>query len=542
MDSPDAQIASEERLAALFKKLDTRGVGHLDESDLRRGLARINHPLKDAEQMLRDLLKAVDTSNDGLIQFSEFKVFFAGAEKELYSIFKSVDSDGNGNIDRNELKQALQRAGIMVTPPEKLEQFFRSIDSNRDGVISFEEWRDFLLFMPQEPSLRSIYSYYLSTVNVNSEGDVNVSDEVNLQGLGSLSFFLYQTPQGPTPEVEGTLRLDSPTITKIPLLDVPLVSWLWPGLGYFFAGGVAGALSRTATAPLDRIKVFLIAQTRKSAVDATVKGQAAIAAQQAARPLADAVASIWRNGGIRSFFAGNGLNVIKVLPESAIKFGSFEAAKRTLARLEGVEDVKQMSSVSRFIAGGIGGVVSQFSIYPVDTLKFRMQCEMVDNGSRGNKLITETLMKTWKNGGLNSFYRGLPLALIGIFPYSAIDLGTFELLKGHYAKKEALRTGVAENDVKLPSWMTLVIGGLSGSIGATAVYPLNLLRTRLQAQGTAQHPRTYTGMWDVTMRTLKEEGLRGMYRGWTPNMMKVIPAVSISYLAYEKGKTAMGLK
>lgn len=99
-------------------------------------------------------------------------------------------------------------------------------------------------------------------------------------------------------------------------------------IGYFFAGGIAGALSRTATAPLDRIKVFLIAQTRKSAVDAAVKGQAAIAAQQAARPLADAVASIWRSGGMRSFFAGNGLNVVKVLPESAIKFGSFEVCFR----------------------------------------------------------------------------------------------------------------------------------------------------------------------------------------------------------------------
>jgi solute carrier family 25 phosphate transporter 23/24/25/41 len=71
-----------------------------------------------------------------LIQFSEFKVFFAGAEKELYCIFNSVDSDGNGNIDRTELKQALQRAGIVVNPPEKLEQFFRSIDSNRDGGTS----------------------------------------------------------------------------------------------------------------------------------------------------------------------------------------------------------------------------------------------------------------------------------------------------------------------------------------------------------------------------------------------------------------------
>jgi solute carrier family 25 phosphate transporter 23/24/25/41 len=157
----------------------------------------------------------------------------------------------------------------------------------------------------------------------------------------------------------------------------------------------------------------------------------------------------------------------------------------------------------------------------------RMQCEMVENGSRGIKLITETLYKTWRAGGLYNFYRGLPLALVGIFPYSAIDLGTFEYLKRAYVKKTAQKLKCDENDVKLPSWMTLGIGAVSGSVGASVVYPINLLRTRLQAQGTAQHPRTYTGMWDVTVRTFKNEGIGGMYRGLTPNMMKVIPAVSI---------------
>jgi len=63
------------------------------------------------------------------------------------------------------------------------------------------------------------------------------------------------------------------------------------------------------------------------------------------------------------------LNVLKVLPESAIKFGSFEASKRTMAHLEDADDVSQISPISRFVAGGIGGVVSQFSIYPIDTLK-----------------------------------------------------------------------------------------------------------------------------------------------------------------------------
>jgi len=151
---------------------------------------------------------------------------------------------------------------------------------------------------------------------------------------------------------------------------------------------------------------------------------------------------------------------------------------------------------------------------------------MVENGSRGNKLVIEVMQKTWK-GGLPSFYRGLPLALIGIFPYSAIDLGTFEYLKKAYVKKHVKAHGLKEGDVRVPIWVTLGIGATSGSVGATIVYPINLLRTRLQAQGTSHHPQTYTGMWDVTVRTFKAEGIRGMYRGWTPNLMKVIPAVSI---------------
>lgn len=51
--------------------------------------------------------------------------------------------------------------------------------------------RDFLLFMPQEASLRTIYSYYLATVNVNPEGDVNLSDELNLKGLGEYLYFSF---------------------------------------------------------------------------------------------------------------------------------------------------------------------------------------------------------------------------------------------------------------------------------------------------------------------------------------------------------------
>lgn len=95
------------------------------------------------------------------------------------------------------------------------------------------------------------------------------------------------------------------------------------------AGGAAGVVSRTATAPFDRLKVYLIAQTdvhdaKEAIKTAALKGEATQAVKSAARPMADAVRALWNAGGIRSMFAGNGLNVVKVLPESAIKFGSFE--------------------------------------------------------------------------------------------------------------------------------------------------------------------------------------------------------------------------
>lgn len=59
------------------------------------------------------------------------------------------------------------------------------------------------------------------------------------------------------------------------------------------------------------------------------------------------------------------------MPESAIKFGAYEGAKRAMAQYEGHGNPKQLSPFSKFIAGGMGGSISQLFVYPIDTLKFR---------------------------------------------------------------------------------------------------------------------------------------------------------------------------
>ncbi|MCJ1271411.1 hypothetical protein MMC22_011311 [Lobaria immixta] len=584
MDRED-QKAQDERVKKLWQTLDTRKEGRLSLQSLKKGLGEMDHPLKNADSLLHDVLKAVDTDRDGYIQYSEFRVFVEQTEKELWQLFKSIDRDQNDQLDKDELMGAFVRAGLVI-PKSKLDQFFSEVDTNHDGVISFDEWRDFLLFLPSSsPNLRAVLSYYSSTVTLNAEGDVHVSKDT-AEGLGRHRFptayfgviaKILKPPPSKSPS-RGTPTPINEANAPIPTTEIQPNTFPWdpgdsspemlepqsampnenetpskkeglltdrlPYPGYFLSGGIAGVVSRTATAPLDRLKVYLIAQTgvKQETVQAIKEGAPVQAAKKASRPIVEAGRALWRMGGIRSLFAGNGLNVIKVMPESAIKFGSYEGSKIALAKLEGHGDPKNLKPWTQFFAAGMGGIISQFCIYPLDTLKFRMQCETVEGGLHGNALILDTTRKMWRTTGIRAFYRGLPMGLVGMFPYSAIDLSTFEYLKRFITHRNALVRHCHEDDAAPGNVMTAGIGAVSGALGASAVYPINVLRTRLQSQGTAIHPPTYSGMWDVTVKTVKGEGVRGLFKGITPNLLKVVPAVSITYVVYDNCKRVMGLR
>lgn len=225
---------------------------------------------------------------------------------------------------------------------------------------------DFLLFIPTNaPGLKAVFSFYQSTSKLSAEGDVQMSDEA-LQGLGTVLAFLQsalfgavtqlvkpakrpstdrQTSDGaehtaPVSMWQGSesrpqLQHDnSNTIDDDPYIplkparrkeatrdgdvvpdgqqsqvtgkkDVKLTDFV-PNVGYFLAGGLGGITSRTLTAPLDRLKVYLIAQTDTAdvAVHAIKKGRALAATKHGARTLLLAWNELWAAGGVRSLFAG----------------------------------------------------------------------------------------------------------------------------------------------------------------------------------------------------------------------------------------------
>ncbi|EFJ36769.1 hypothetical protein SELMODRAFT_33390, partial [Selaginella moellendorffii] len=281
-------------------------------------------------------------------------------------------------------------------------------------------------------------------------------------------------------------------------------------------GAVAGATSRTVTAPLDRLRVLL--QTNTTSSPMTVR---------------QGIQHIYQKGGLAGYYVGNGMNVLKHFPEAGVRFLTFERFKSVAADLQGVKE-SDLGPVSRFLAGGCAGVLTTVVAYPFEVVKTRIQVSS-DAKTSALKLTRDMWVR---EGGL-SLYRGLLPSVMGIFPYAGFDFAMYETLK-----KGILERGLIDSDSKYAPLVHMGCGIVSASIGTTLVYPLHVVRTRLQAQSTVANgsEELYKGMRDVFKRTYAREGVRGFYKGVLPNLCRVAPAASVSYCVYEQMKKLLNVE
>ncbi|KAI4336411.1 hypothetical protein L6164_014942 [Bauhinia variegata] len=452
------------RIRSLFNFFDAANNGYLDYAQIEAGLSALQIPPE--YKYAKELFKVCDANRDGRVDYHEFRRYMDDKELELYRIFQAIDVEHNGSILPEELWDALVKAGIEMDD-EELARFVEHVDKDNNGIITFEEWRDFLLLYPHEATIENIYHHW---------------ERVCLVDIGEQAVI----PEGISKHVHRSR--------------------------YFIAGGIAGATSRTATAPLDRLKVILQIQTTRASI-------------------MPAVMKIWQQDGLLGFFRGNGLNVVKVAPESAIKFYAYEMLKKAIGNRHSQGNKSDISTGERLFAGGMAGAIAQTAVYPLDVIKTRLQT-CASEGGKVPKLGTLT-RDIWVQEGPRALYRGVIPSLLGIIPYAGIDLTAYETLK------DLSRRYILEDSEPGPL-VQLGCGTISGALGATCVYPLQVIRTRLMAQ-PFNSSGAYKGMSDAFWRTLKHEGIRGFYKGLLPNLLKVVPAASITYMVYESMKKSLEL-
>lgn len=457
----DLPCEDEVRLEKTFEALDLDGNGKIDIHDLSVALQGAGVH----QHYAKKFMESSDKNKSGDISLKEFINYVKEHEKNLRLVFTTFDKNKDGRLDADELVRAFKELNIDIDHTEAVKMVQR-MDTDGSLNVSYNEWRDFLLYAPSHDVKELIKYWRHSSAYLDIGEDLNVPDDF--------------------------------TATE-------MTSGMW--WRHLVAGGVAGAVSRTCTAPLDRLKVYL-----------QVHGSREVSLKACLRHLL-------QEGGVWSLWRGNGINVLKIAPESAIKFMAYEQAKRIIRQ----NQTRELTIYERFAAGSIAGGISQTVIYPLEVMKTRLALRKTGE----YRSIVDAATKMYAREGWRSFYRGYVPNLLGIIPYAGIDLAVYETLKNTYIRQHS--DGSGQPSVLL----LLACGTASSTCGQVCSYPLALVRTQLQAKVVTDAQAC--SMVATFRGIVQREGLLGLYRGLTPNFLKVVPAVSISYVVYERCRQALGV-
>ncbi|CAL5440291.1 unnamed protein product [Camellia sinensis] len=304
-------------------------------------------------------------------------------------------------------------------------------------------------------------------------------------------FRIVGVPEGT--EEEGLRKKKSGMKLKIKIAN--------PSLRRLISGAVAGAVSRTAVAPLETIRTHLMVGS-------------------SGHSSTEVFHNIMKTDGWKGLFRGNFVNVIRVAPSKAIELFAYDTVNKTLSPKPGEQPMLPIPA--SLVAGACAGVSSTLVTYPLELLKTRLtiQRDAYDG-------LFDAFIKILQEGGPGELYRGLTPSLIGVIPYAATNYFAYDTLRKAYRK--------IFKEEKIGNIETLLIGSAAGAISSSATFPLEVARKHMQV-GAVSGRQVYKNVLHALSSILEQEGIQGLYKGLGPSCIKLVPAAGISFMCYEACK------
>jgi solute carrier family 25 phosphate transporter 23/24/25/41 len=275
------------------------------------------------------------------------------------------------------------------------------------------------------------------------------------------------------------------------------------------AGMIAGSVSRTLTAPLDRLKTL----AQEGLVGNNIRH-----ANEFAR-MRFLTRQVYTTGGVKAFWRGNGANCLKAGPEYAIAFTARQHLADRICR-----NSARPTGPENFFLGAMSGLTAQTLLYPLEVTKTRMAVAKAGEYYG----IADCINQSVRRGGVRDLYRGLAANLAGVVPHRSIEMGLF------FTGTQALRRWNGDKAPSLP--LVSLVGFAASIVGQIATYPLNLARTKLQTQGVNGRPMQYRNLPHCLVTVARADGARGLFVGLAPNMLKAAPASTIMYTCFHSTK------
>ncbi|KAK3921312.1 ADP,ATP carrier protein 1 [Frankliniella fusca] len=269
----------------------------------------------------------------------------------------------------------------------------------------------------------------------------------------------------------------------------------------FMAGGISAAVSKTAVAPIERVKLLLQVQAASTQ----------IAADKQYKGIVDCFVRIPKEQGVLSFWRGNLANVIRYFPTQALNFAFKDIYKQIF--LGGVDKNTQFWRyfAGNLASGGAAGASSLCIVYPLDFARTRLAAD-IGKGPADRQFsgLGDCLKKTFKSDGLTGMYRGFGVSVQGIIIYRAAYFGFFDTAKG-----------MLPNPKTTPFLVSWAIAQTVTTVAGIASYPFDTVRRRMMMQaGRKKADIMYTGTLDCWAKIAKNEGTGAFFKGAFSNVLR----------------------
>jgi len=280
----------------------------------------------------------------------------------------------------------------------------------------------------------------------------------------------------------------------------------------FLIGGVSAAISKTAVAPIERIKILLQVQDASSQIKADKKYKGII----------DCFSRVCKEQGVITLWRGNFVNVIRYFPTQALNFAFKDTFRKYLCPYDPKKEMGKYF-LGSLASGGAAGAASLLFVYPLDFSRTRLAADV--GKSKAEREFTGLLncMTTiFKKDGPIGLYRGFTVSVIGIIVYRACYFGGYDWGKQYLFK-----------DFKNANAILLFcFAEVNTTISGLASYPLDTIRRRLMMQ-SGRSKVLYKGTFDCASKIYKEKGLKAFYKGALSNVFRGTGGALVLVL-YEK--------
>jgi len=271
----------------------------------------------------------------------------------------------------------------------------------------------------------------------------------------------------------------------------------------FMLSGVAAAVSKTAAAPIERVKLLVQNQDemiRQGRLEKPYSG------------VLDCVARTFKSEGVLPFWRGNLANVLRYFPTQALNFAFKDTIKSVFKTAKDAPQYVKFGT--NILSGGCAGSLSLMFVYSLDYARTRLANDAKVKGKERqfNGLI-DVYSKTLKSDGIQGLYRGFSISCVGIFIYRGMYFGLYDSLKPIL---------LGENASVLLSfllgWGVTITAGLMS-------YPIDTIRRRMMM--TSGSAVKYKGSIDCGKQILMNEGFMSMMKGAGANILRGVAGAGV---------------